>query len=113
VDACKAGELLYGFHQIKLIVTHSIWHPRKVRFSISRHESKHGKDYLHRPGNYLLVAQQNDALAIKRIVIGVFGNDGVDDDLIGRQTLFNDADRSGCSGCALLFTRFAGASRAW
>jgi hypothetical protein len=33
------------------------------------------------------VAQQNRALAVKRTVLGIFADDGVDDDLIGNQTL--------------------------
>src|ERR1700686_130283 len=39
------------------------------------------------------VAQQNRALAVERRVIGIFAHDGVDDDLIGNQTLVDNTRR--------------------
>src|ERR1700686_2234614 len=43
------------------------------------------------------LAQQNRALAVERRVIGIFAHDGVDDDLIGNQTLVDNTrpQRSG------------------
>src|ERR1700721_4364279 len=39
------------------------------------------------------LAQQNRALAVERTVISIFAHDGVDDDLIGNQTLVDNACR--------------------
>src|SRR5580658_6136573 len=50
------------------------------------------------------VAQQNRALSVERTVISVFAHDGVDDDLIGNQTLVDNARRQRSGLHALLFT---------
>src|SRR5260370_7340968 len=50
------------------------------------------------------LAQQNRALAVKRTVVGIFAHDGVDDDLIGNQTLVDDACRQRSGLHPLLFT---------
>src|SRR6202522_451607 len=50
------------------------------------------------------LAQQNRALAVERTVISVFAHDGVDDDLIGNQTLVDDSYRQRSRLYPLLFT---------
>src|SRR5580692_5361604 len=50
------------------------------------------------------LAQQNRALAVERTVIGIFAHDGVDDDLIGNQTLVDDACRQRSGLHPLLLT---------
>src|SRR5260370_24817876 len=50
------------------------------------------------------LAPQNRALAVKRTVVGIFAHDGVDDDLIGNQTLFDGAVRHRVGLHPLLFT---------
>src|ERR1035438_7365244 len=50
------------------------------------------------------VAQQNRALAVERTVIGIFAEPCVDDDLIGNQTLVDNAHRQRSGLHALLFT---------
>src|SRR5258708_19811320 len=50
------------------------------------------------------LAPQNRALAVKRTVVGIFAHDGVDDDLIGNQTLVDDACRQRSGLHPLLFT---------
>src|ERR1700722_417883 len=50
------------------------------------------------------LAQQNRALAVERTVVGIFAHDGVDDDLIGNQTLVDDSYRQRSGLHALFFT---------
>src|SRR5215470_19031237 len=53
------------------------------------------------------VAQQNRALAVERRVIGILADHRVDDDLIGNQTLVDNARRQRSGLHALLFTLLA------
>src|ERR1700723_2546045 len=50
------------------------------------------------------LAQENRALAVERTVVGIFAHDGVDDDLIGNQTLVDDSHRQRSGLHPLLFT---------
>src|SRR5450631_3046159 len=55
------------------------------------------------------VAQQDHALTIERIVVGIFAYDGLDDDSVRDQALGDDPRRQRRHGYALLFTFLAGA----
>lgn len=58
---------------------------------------------------YARVAQEDDALTKKRIVVGIFADDGVDDDSVRDQTLGDDPQRQRRHRYSLLFTLLAGA----
>ena len=55
------------------------------------------------------VAQEDDALTIKWVVIGIFADDGVDDDPVRDQALGDDPHRQRRHRYSLLFTCLAGA----